>query len=297
MLTLFPAMRLCAAALIDLAFAVMAGALLNRLWLGKPSLCDRRLRVCVSLSAILLLIALPLQFLLLSASMIGDTSWRDAWQAMPDVAGTHAGHALLIGSCFVPCLLLLSQFPSAVAKRKGIFLGLSFEAALLACRAFNGHAASDGDFSLREAVQFSHLVSIATWAGGIIVAGIITVPRLVSAGRLEDLMQFGKRLSQTITVALAIVIASGIYNSWKGVGGSLTAMTHSAWGRMLLLKLFFVVLALAHGVRVRLLLKGRLSWRHDDAMIMQKWIRAEAILMVVVIGCSAWLANLPPADM
>lgn len=297
MLTLFPAMRIGAAALSDVAYAASAGTLLNRLWLGEISSCDRRLRVCLRTSSAILLVTIPLQFLLLASSMVGDTSWTEAWQAIPDVAATHAGRALLISLCFVPCLLLLSLFAAALSSTRGILIGLSLEAAFLACRAFSGHAASDGDFTLREGVQFLHLSSIATWGGGIIVAGLITVPCLSSAIEPYNLVRFGMRLSQTVTFALTVVIVSGIYNSWKGLGGSLSPLPHSSWGRMLLLKLCFVLLALAHGARVRLLLRTHLPWTPRRTWVMQRWIRAEALLMLAVFICSAWLSNLPPADM
>jgi putative copper resistance protein D len=297
MLTLFPVLRIGAAAISDVAYAASAGTLLNRLWLGRLSICDRRLRACLRACSAILLVILPLQFLLLASSMVGDTSWTDAWQAIPDVAGTHAGRALLLSFCFVPCLLLLSLFAASLARTRGVLIGLSLEAGFLACRAFSGHAASDGDFTLREGMQFLHLCSIAVWGGGIIVAGLITVPLLASASEPHNLVRFGKRLSQTVTVSLAIVIASGLYNSWKGLGGSLSPLPHSPWGRMLLLKLGFVLLVLGHGTRVRFLLRTHYPWTPRHTMIMRRWIRVEALLMLVVLLCSAWLANLPPAGM
>ncbi|WP_263333054.1 copper resistance D family protein [Acidicapsa dinghuensis] len=176
-------------------------------------------------------------------------------------------------------------------------LGIGLVVCFLAFRSFNGHAASDGDFTLREAMQFLHLCSIATWSGGVIIAGLITAPCLASANHFDDLALFGRRLSQTITVALAIVIATGIYNSWEGQGGSLVPLPHTPWGRMLLLKLSFVLLALGHGARVRFLLKAPLPWTDRQATIMRRWLRTEAMLMIAVIVCSAWLANLPPGEM
>lgn len=294
---LFPTMRICAAALSDVAYAALAGVLLNRLWLGRISLCNQRLRSCLSACSAILLLTLPLQFLLLSASMTGDTSWTDAWHAMPDVAATHSGHALIAGFCFIPCLFLFSLFPASLKTARSVLIGIGLEAGFLACRAFNGHAASDGDFTLREGIQFLHLSSISVWGGGIIIAGLIIVPYLASTVEPDEVAQFGKRLSQTVTVALAIVILSGVYNAWKGLGGSLAPLPHSVWGRMLLLKLSFVLLALGHGARVRFLLQTQHPWTSAQSTIMRRWMRTEALLMLAVLVCSAWLANLPPADM
>lgn len=297
MLAFFPTMRICAAALSDVACAASAGVLFNRLWLGRTDNCNRHLRISLVASSAALLLVLPLQFLLLSASMTEDSSWTDAWHALPDVATTHAGHAIILSFCFVPCLLALSFFSASVNTMTGVLTGLGFEAGLLAGRALSGHAASDGDFTLREGMQFLHLGSIAIWGGGILVAGLVVVPHLAAATEFENAAQFGRRLSQTITITLAIVILSGIYNSWKGLGGSLSPLPHSAWGRMLLLKLLFVLLAFGHGLRVRLVLGKRTPWTLSQTKIMRRWMRAEALCMVLVFICSAWLANLPPADM
>lgn len=160
-----------------------------------------------------------------------------------------------------------------------------------------GHAAADGDFTLREAMQFLHLSSIAIWCGGILVAGLATLPMLASREEENEVEQFGRRLSLTVTFAFAIVVLSGLYNSWKGLGGSLRLLSHSAWGCMLLLKLSFVLIALGHGTRVRFLLKARDGWSHNHTTIMQRWVRAEALFMLLILISSGWLANMPPAGM
>lgn len=297
MSAIFPAMRICADALDDVAYAALAGALLNRLWLGKVNFSDRPLRMCLSACSAVLMLDLPLQFLLLSASMIGDTSWTDAWSAMRDVAATHAGRATILGFCFVPCLLLFSLLPSALKQTKSVFTGIALEAGFIACRALHGHAASDGDFTLREGIQFLHLSAIATWGGGVLVAGLVTVPQLASVAEEDDMMRFGRRLSGTVTIALAAVILTGTYNSWKGLGASLSPFLISAWGRMLLLKLSFVLLALSHGVRTRFLLEKGHPWNPGRTTIMRRWMGAEALVMLLIFVCSGWLANLPPANM
>lgn len=293
----FPTMRVCADALADVAYAALAGVLLNRLWLGRISISDRPLRICLRACSTVLMLDLPLQYLLLSASMTGDTSWIDAWRAVLDVAATHAGRATIMGFFFVPCLLVFSFLPTALKGSKFVFVGIALEVGFVACRALHGHAASDGDFTLREGIQFLHLAAVATWGGGILVAGLITVPHLVSVAELDHTMQFGRRLSGTVTIALAVVILTGIYNAWKGLGGSLSPLPHSVWGRALLLKLSLVLIALAHGMLVRLLLRAQKPWTWSRTTVMRRLIRVEAFLMLLIFVSSAWLANLPPTDM
>jgi copper resistance protein D len=297
MLVLFPTMRIAAETLSDVACAALAGVLLNRLWLGSSTICDRRLGLCLRICSIILSVVLPLQFLLLSASMIGDTSWTDAWRAISDVADTHSGRVTMASFCFIPCFLAFSFFPKSLKKIRNILIGIALSLGLFACRALSGHAASDGDLTLREGIQFLHLSSIATWGGGVLVAGLSTVPQLARLVEPSCVEQFGRRLSRTVTIALAIVILSGIYNSWKGLGGSLSPLPHSAWGCMLLIKLSLALVALGHGARVRLLLREPQPWTRSRTTVMRRWIRAEALFILLVFICSAWLANLPPAAM
>jgi copper resistance protein D len=293
---LFPTLRICASALSDIACAMPLGLLLNRLWLGETEIGTERLHACLRVCSIVLLVAGPLQLLLLSASMTGDDSWRAAWISLPDVAATHSGRALIVGFCFVAALVIFCLFRSALTNARWVSAGIAIVLGVLASRSFYGHAASDGDFTFREGVQFLHLTSISAWGGGIVVAGLVTLPHATNVAEPDEVIRFGRRLSRTVTVALCVVILSGLYNSWKGLGGSLSHVTDSSWGRMLVLKVSFVLLALCHGVRVRFLLNKEPK-RSNLSTLIRRWIRIEAVLMLIVFICSAWLANLPPADM
>ena len=292
-------MRVCAAAAFDVAYAASAGTLLNRLWLGGSitSASEGRLRHWLTGCSLLMLVAIPTQLFLLAASMTGDLSWKLAWSSLPDVVATHAGRALTASFCFVPFLLASSLFSSALGRRAGTWAGIALVLGITVYRAAVGHAASDGDFTLRELVQFLHLSSIATWGGGVAIAGLVVVPQLAATSKSEEVIQFGRRLSHTVTIVLIVVVLSGIYNGWKGLGGSLAPLPHTAWGKMLIVKVCIVLLTLFHGGRVRLLLQNKRSLLPGRVAFIQRWLRAEAFLMICILIVSAWLANLPPADM
>jgi putative copper resistance protein D len=292
-------MRICAAAALDVAYAASAGTLLNRLWLGgsNTAASERRLRYWLAACSSLMLVAIPLQVVLLAASMTGDSSWKLAWSALPDVLATHSGHTVAMSFCLVPFLLAFSLFPPVFRNKAGIWIGIALVLGITGYRAGFGHAASDGDFTLRELMQFLHLSSIAVWGGGVVIAGLAVAPQLAEAAAPEEVVQFGRGLSRTVTIALIVVSLSGIYNAWRGLGGAVSPLPHTAWGRMLIVKVCLVLLALFHGGRVRLLLPENRSSKPDRTALIQSWLRAEALLMLFVLLVSAWLANLPPADM
>ena len=292
-------LRICSAAAFDVAFALSAGTLLNRLWLGKSSTParDKQLRRWLIGCSGLLLVAIPSQLILLAASMTGDLSWKLALSSLSDVVTTHAGHSIAVSFCFAPFLLLLSLRPAAFRHSAGIWTGMALILALTACRATLGHAASDGDFSFRELAQFLHLSAIAVWAGGVAIAGLTVVPHLAGRSNSEELIQFARRLSRTVTVALVLVVLSGAYNAWRGLGGSLMPLARTAWGNVLTLKIIVVVLALSCGSRIRLWVWERPRSGSGRLNLIQRWLRVEALLMITIVILSAWLANLQPADM
>ncbi len=292
-------MRVCAAATFDVAYAASTGTLLNRLWLGRSNTpaSEGRLRHWLVACSLLMLVAIPMQFVLLAASMTDDLSWKLAWGALPDVVTTHSGLALVMSFCFVPLLLVLSLIPSVFRNKAGVWIGIALVSGITVYRAGFGHAASDGDLTLRELLQLLHLSSIAIWGGGVAIAGLVVAPHLTIAAKPVEVVQFGRRLSRTVTIALIIVLLSGTYNSWRGLDGHVSRLPHTPWGRMLLVKVCIVLLALFHGGRVRLLLQENRSSKPDRIALIERWLRAEAFLMLFVLVVSAWLANLQPADM
>jgi copper resistance protein D len=294
---LLPDLRIITSALCDISYAVVVGVLLNRVWLRTVEAPRKRLQLTFIIGSLSLLISVPAQLLLLSASMTGDVSWSAAWQALPDVMQAHTGHWLLLSFYAIPLLLALSLVPRTLKEVRWATVGIVLVAASLICRAQCGHAAADGSFTLRELMQFLHLSAINVWGGGVITAGLITVPYLCGSQRTVDVVPFARRLSNTVTWALLITFITGLYNAWKGLAGSLAGLPHTPWGRMLLIKVSIVALVICHGARVRLLLKKTDDAAEARATRIRPWLLAEAALMLCVFASSAWLANLPPADM
>lgn len=295
----FFTMRVFAAALFDVAFAASAGCLLCHLWLvgSGGSAMERILRRWLAVCGAIMLIVVPLQMYLLAAGMTGDSSWSAAWVAMPDVAATHSGRAMLMSFGLVPFLFILSCISSAMRRRGGISIGIALAFGIAVCRAPIGHSGADGDFSFREFMQVLHISSIAVWAGGVLIAGFLVVPHFNAAGDPGRVVSFLRRLSRTVTLSLIAVSLSGFYSAWRGLDGSLTPIPHTAWGRTLALKILLVLIAFGHGARVRLLLKEQQGSQPGRIALSFHWLRWEAFLMLLVLLVSPLLANLPSPDM
>lgn len=290
--------RVLAAALFDQCFAAGWGTLLVSLWIGDAPVLRARLRRAAMACALGMLLALPAQGWLLTATMVNSKDLDVVRAQLGDVLmSTHAGRVLLLN--FVIVLLLSAMLlvrrsttcPWTVARLGAILV-------LAATRAAAGHAAADGDFTLAELVQFIHLGSIGTWSGGVIASGVLVLPELLREGRNDLATRFMRRLSAVVSVALVFVVLSGIYNSYRGLGGALRPLARTAWGGLLDAKVSLICIALAMGWHNRRRLAGKGVLSPADASRLSLVLRAEAMVMLLILAVSAWLANTaPPTSM
>jgi len=291
--------RALAAAVSDITFAASFGLVIVRLWLQSDNEerlhghLQRGLELCVAA----MLLALAAQTYLLTATMIGSSGFAAVRGQFADVmTGTHAGRVLLSNCCVTLALLGLLLVRHRWSSRTKIWTLLAVLIILAAIRAVTGHPASDGDFRLPEFVQFFHLISIAIWAGGIIAAGFFVLPALLRAQQNGVIVAFLLTLSKAVTIALLVVVLSGIYNSYHGLDGSVAPLLRTQWGVLLDLKAFLVCIAVAMGAsNRRMLRRGRaLSALQISRLTMV--LRVEGMVMVLILLVSALLANSPPAD-
>jgi putative copper resistance protein D len=291
--------RSVAAALFDAAFAGASGLVVARLWLASDSGAklaaglQRRAVFC----ACAMLVALSAQALLSTATMIGSAGFGVIRGQFADVlTGTHAGRALLCNGGIALLLLVMVSLPRMWQSRGGTAFLLALLATLAATRAATGHPAADGDFTLPELMQFVHLASIAIWSGGVIAAGFFVLPELLRAEQGETMSKFAWRLSQTVTIALALIVLTGVYNSYRGLGGALGPLVGTQWGRLLDIKIVLVCVALAMGAFNRRALRASRSLSAVQARRVAVVLRMEAVVMLIILTVSALLANSPPAS-
>jgi putative copper resistance protein D len=286
-----------AAALSDISFAAIFGLVIASLWMqsdGEERL-HVRLRGGLQICTAAMLLALIAQTYLLTATMTGSSGLTAVWgQCAGVMTGTHAGRVLLCSGCVTLALIGLLVVQRKWQLRVQTWTLLTGLVVLAAIRAATGHPAADGDFTLAEFVQCIHLLSIATWAGGIIAAGFFVVPALLRAQQDEAIVAFLRPLSRTVAIALVLVVLSGIYNSYRGLNGSVTPLLHTQWGGLLDLKVLLVCIAVAMGAsNRRMLLKSR-DLPPLPILRLAQMLRAESVVMMLILLVSAFLANSPP---
>ena len=291
--------RALAAAVADTSFALALGFVVAALWLDhsedKP--LRARLRSYTVYCLITLFVTLSVQAFLLTATMIGSAELASIRsEAAAVLTGTHAGRVVVIESIVPVVLLVLFFIRYGRRSRVDLWSALGFLVALAAIRSAIGHSADDGDFTLPEFVQAIHLTSTAIWAGCVIAAGLVVLPALMGAERLAAMLQFTRRLSRTVTFALGFILLTGIYNSYRGLGGSLAPLAGTRWGKLLDLNLVLICVAVVLGALNRRLIGGDRTLAPDEYGRLATLMRVEAGIMLLILAVSAFLANSPPAS-
>ncbi|MGW0083965.1 copper resistance CopC/CopD family protein [Streptomyces sp. NPDC003393] len=136
--------------------------------------------------------------------------------------------------------------PSRATPATGAALAL----ALALTWAASEHASAGIQVPAAMASSVLHLLAMAVWLGGL--AALLTTLQRATAepdsrsGAGDDLRLTATvaRFSRTAFLAVTVLVVTGVYQSWRGLG-SWTALTDTTYGRLLLAKLAAVVLLLA----------------------------------------------------
>ncbi len=233
-------------------------------------------------AAILLVLCNFFSLWLLSAAMSGS-SLVDASASLWLVAtATHAGAGWSI-ACVGSVLFLSAMATGGKLTSSRLTCGLFGALIAAAGKSAIGHAADAGAFSLPEIVQTVHLLATAAWDGMVIAGALFVLPALDMSVARACLVRIVWRMSHAATGAVALVIATGVFNAWRGTGGSAMVLTSSAWGYALIVKLALVATALAVSALNCWRALPRLQ-RTASAMDARTVIRAMRIETMAMIG-------------
>ncbi|GBH25422.1 CopD family protein [Burkholderia vietnamiensis] len=287
------------AALMDATFAMAAGPALLKAWRGqdgaRPVVAPSPpawLRAQHSLgAAALALVLADLGWLLYEAASMSGTGLGGAFGALPKVlAQTHVGFAwsVVFAGAVVLAIVALAK-PDGPLAHAVLWLAVI---AIAAGKASLGHAADTGALSAAVGVQTLHLLATAGWGGLVLAGGLAVLPTLGSSVARGALIRIGQQLSRTSTIAVVFVLGTGVLNALRGLGGSPAPLDGSTWGRVLLLKLLLVALALVLGGLNRFSAWPRLrrTASTEDAHTFRNILHLEALLMIGVFVAAAVLS-------
>ncbi|CAB3765711.1 copper resistance protein CopD [Burkholderia sp. MSh2] len=291
------------AALMDAAFAMAVGSALLKAWLGKdgarPVVAPSHpawLRAQHSLvAAALALVLADLGWLLYEAAAMSGAGLGGGFAAIPVMLmQTHTGFAwsVAFGGAVVLALVALAK-PDGPVEHALLWLAVIV---IAGGKASLGHAADTGALSAAVGVQTLHLLATAVWGGLVLAGGLAVLPVLGASVARGALIRIAQRLSRTSAVALVFVLGTGVLNALRGLGGSLAPLDGSTWGRVLLLKLLLVALALVLGGlnRFSALPRLRRTASTEDAHTFRNILHLEALMMIGVFVAAAVLSFTVP---
>jgi len=296
-----------ATALLNLAVAVLAGASVSRLWLGRDASDwsggrHQPVRSAAIAGAMLALVANIVVLWLESAAMAEVPVTEAAGATWSMLTSTHLGLAWSIGMIGL-AVAAAAAFIRAEHGRGPALLTLVALAVFWYTRSMVSHAASDGDFSLRLLSDWIHLGLISLWVGEVVLAGgiMLRVTDNMTATDRRARAGYVASLSSSATFALTGIFVTGLYASWRSLGG-LENLVGNTYGNTLIAKLVFVgVAALLGGFNRFVVMPPWLERESAGSAVAELlparfrrvlWI--EALVLLVVVVLAAWLASTSP---
>lgn len=211
----------------------------------------------------------------------------------------HLGTLLLLWVC---CAIFLSKSSSLVRLPSRLWNVCMILGMLVLAFTYSAssHASDKGDFTLAELNDCVHVISTSIWGGSILISAFLVFPALRKQPALMTLA--AERLSSLAGVALACVLATGVYSSTLQLR-SLDALTNTYYGRVLAVKLVFVAALMLIGAANRFVIS---SWSrqyaagHSD-VVDRRWhlvfraLTADAVLVLLALTMAAILVQSEPA--
>jgi putative copper resistance protein D len=215
---------------------------------------------------------------------MGDVPLTEALGMLPQVlTETGFGHSALAAMA-VAALLLVTP-PGRWWPVRGALL-LVFALA----RASMSHAAEHGLLSAAVAIEWLHLVVIGVWFGAVALGGWIVLGQAVRAG--GALGPYLSQLSRGATVALGLIVASGVFNTWQRMD-SPSQFIDSAYGLALTAKLALFGVAVLLGAYNRYIGFPTLARSEGGHALMV--LRVESVVLLGAMAAAAVLtAQAPP---
>jgi len=298
-----------ATAALNISLAWIVGILAARFWLsssGEPWIGEVRgdLRLALTVAGLFGLVA-ALFSLWSEAATMAETPFFETGPAFLEMLkSTHYGHAGIVVMVSMVLIAMLQSLSMASAWGR-VWLALPTVLLCLAAaaRVSIGHAFEHGPFSLAVAIEYLHLLMMSLWAGSVLVSARVVLPALLAFEQsiTETRVRYLTSLSDWATVALVLILASGLYNGYR-VLGNVDNLVGNDYGYVVLAKVALVFVAAALGgfnkfigLPRALSLSLAQESSHRALKTVTGVLQIESVVLTLVIIAAALLTtNAPP---
>jgi putative copper export protein len=216
---------------------------------------------------------------------------------------TRSGKVWLLRELYGAGLALITLWlVRSKADRRQVRLVAVFALPLLASRSLTSHAAAVREAtSAAVAADALHLIGTGLWGGGLVtLCWVLYLGTRQSATPLAWAAEMVRRFSLLALASVAVLLLSGLYQSWIQVG-NFTILFATDYGRVLLIKVVLFVGMLGLGALNLLSTRPtfiRATQRSQDELPAAKKalrrIGAESFLALLVFSLTGLLTTLPP---
>jgi copper transport protein len=208
------------------------------------------------------------------------------------------GHAWLAQVAGIVVLAIGLVLARDVKRATGWIVAAFAVLVLAATPGFSGHAAVSAMVA-PVLIDWVHVLAAGGWLGTLLVllaAGLPATSRLSGVSRATAMSTMVNAFSSAALVCATLVVVTGVLASIRTVG-SLSALMHSAYGNMLLRKLFFLAVAAAIGLYNWRRARPALASSGDETAI-RRAMMAELAAGAVILLVTAYLVATPtPAEL
>jgi copper transport protein len=146
-----------------------------------------------------------------------------------------------------------------------------------------GHPGAGARPLLGVPIDTVHLLAAAVWVGGLVMMAAVGRGWVERSGS-EPVLQ---RFSRWALIAVPVLVITGAAQTVR-LADRVSALTDTSWGRVLLVKVTVVVVAVAVGAVAHWLLRA------DGPAAIGRLVVAEVVLGLVIVSLAAGLVALPP---
>jgi copper transport protein len=246
---------------------------------------SRRMTALWRVLALIVLVMSPIRLMSVAAGM-ADSTFREVIPSMPQIMReTFAGRVWAWRLATALLLALAAWVPAPGRLATALMFAVS--AALLALQSVTSHAVDKG--ALAIATHFVHQAAAGMWIGAL-------VSLLIGASGHAGADWLRAATSRVSTIAgwsVATLIATGVIRAWDALGLRFDLLVNSLYGRTLLWKVGTAATVILIGGYNRYRLVGTVGESSARAALIRN-VLVECVLLAVVLGWSAVLANTPP---
>ena len=294
------------------ALALVCGATIAWLWLrpgaGDPADTDRTTLRILGIAVVALALSSVATLWLRSAAM-AEVGLADAWSFVPKVITRSQFGQLWILRVVGWALLATAWVSMRWRKAAGPWAAVGGAILVVFSLSASGHAGDDGVWTVGAWVNALHVAGGCAWGGTVAVYVAAVLPALIAGVRRPAIGQTATRLSTIAGAALAVVLATGVYNASQHLD-TLQAFWNTVYGRVLLVKLTFVAVMMAIGAANRFfIVPAIVSWANTPertdvdtigaghpARRFLRVLRVDGLVFLIVLACAVVLAGQTPAS-